>query len=242
MKVKVVTKYPIPGILPKNKCIQGEMELDLNKNEIIHCMQFGNVFDEDGNILDRLSLKNIDKPIKPRGMIKPIVFTVTPPEDVEIKVEPGYHEPISEPKLPKQGVVGAPISIKGKETTESVEVIKKDFVKDYTLKVVSCVKEDNFYVLEVEFCTGVGKIGGNMYGLFSNVDGSKRPYVLEYKNGDTWQKFNNKFSNFDVLANGDKFVFRFIPATDKGVFKYKLVIKEVNNELVTLKDEIDLEK
>ena len=58
MKVKVNPQRPIPGILPKNKWIDHEMECDLNKSEIMRCMQFGTVYDMEGVVIDTKYLQS----------------------------------------------------------------------------------------------------------------------------------------------------------------------------------------
>ena len=65
IKVKVYPKdlKSIPDILPFNKLLHGEpKELDLNKNEIIRCMNFGDVYDlttGDEVLIDEISFKEI---------------------------------------------------------------------------------------------------------------------------------------------------------------------------------------
>lgn len=66
-KVKVYPKdlKAIPDIMPFNKLIQGDpVELELNKNEIIRCMNFGDVFDMtsgDEVLIDELSVKELEE-------------------------------------------------------------------------------------------------------------------------------------------------------------------------------------
>lgn len=52
-KVKIIPKQPrfISDILQLPARIDEEMELELNVREIVRCMQFGNVFDEEDNLL-----------------------------------------------------------------------------------------------------------------------------------------------------------------------------------------------
>ena len=52
-KVKIIPKQPrfISDILQLPARIDEEMKLELNVREIVRCMQFGNVFDEEGNLL-----------------------------------------------------------------------------------------------------------------------------------------------------------------------------------------------
>ena len=72
MLVKVIPQRPILGILPKNKWISDEMELDLNKREITHCMQFGSVYIGDVLVTD-LNI-NLFYPAIIKVNNKPVVF------------------------------------------------------------------------------------------------------------------------------------------------------------------------
>lgn len=236
MLVKVIPVKPIPGILPKNKYIDCEMILDLNKNEIIHCMQYGNVYDENETLIDAISIHKktvtIQK-IKPVETIKinkiePIIVKEVPEvatielvatENNEEVVIDSKSEPITDPIF-----------------TYVEEVIEEDKEESYfKLEEVSCVKEDNYVILETQMNTN-SKLEGNLYGLLSITSGS-RP-VIEYKVNNEWTKINNKFSNFNSIENGDKFVFRFTPKNENE-FSYKIVIKEANEVLVKLEEKIN---
>ena len=65
IKVKVYPKdlKSIPDILPFNKLLHGEpKELELNKSEILRCMNFGDVYDlttGDEVLIDEISFKEI---------------------------------------------------------------------------------------------------------------------------------------------------------------------------------------
>ena len=83
MKVKVIPQRPISGILPKNKWIDQEMECDLNKAEIMRCMQFGSVYDMSGRVIDTKYLQEIPNMLIER-CIEPIVATSYDPEDIVI--------------------------------------------------------------------------------------------------------------------------------------------------------------
>lgn len=217
MRVKVVPIYPIRGVLPKNKCIDVEMELDLNKSEILCCMQSANVYDENGNILDRSSLNKIDF-----NKVK-----IAKPEEKIIN---------NIPKMPRQATVGTPILPRDNNNQN-----KKISTEYYHLSS-KYSKEENYYILEVTFhidYEGVDKVSGNVYGLFNLINGTKRPNILEYKANDNWSKFNAKFANFDVLTDGDKFVFRLTPNTNSQEFNYKITLKDGSNELVSLTDKIN---
>lgn len=240
MIVKVVPMRPIPGILPKNKWIDSEMELDLNKNEIVRCMQFGNVYDMNGNVINQEYISGLDMgssitflpklgntiavgvgkqlthPDTPA--VEPVIVKEKPVEPVIIKEEPVKVESV---EIPVE-----------EHLEQGLDFTNEEFVKDYTIEIVSCKKEEEYIYLETEFKTSVGKIGGNMYGLFTITSGT-RP-SMEFMNNDNWVKFNNKFADYDVIANGDKFVFRFLPK-NKSVIGYRLVIKEKNNNEVLAK-------
>lgn len=218
MKVKVVPKKPIPGILPKNKWIDSEMELDLNKNEILRCINFGVVYDEDNNVIDNSYLSNYDKNTCKK------VFTDF--------INNNTKEPVLTDK---------PVDIKTVETVnvkaeEKEEKIKEEISID--LKLVSARKEEEYIIIETELVTNT-KLEKDMYGLFTILSGS-RP-MMEYKNNDEWIKFSNKFNNFSELENGDKFVFRFIPKNNSNI-KYRISIKEANEVLVKFEDQINIEE
>lgn len=221
MNVKVVPVQPIRGILPKNKMIMDEMILDLNKSEISYCMQFGNVYDENGNIMDRSSLKNIDT----KKVIKQSEFT-----------KKTNATPV---KLPMQGVVGAPIHLRENKIKEQYVPTNMfyNLVPEYHI-------EDNFYILEITFKTNDSYFNkDSLYGVFNFIKGTKRPIKIEYKVKDNWNEFHgNKFADLDSLNNGDKFIFRFIPNPNNTEFNYKMSIKEDknNNEISSITDSIKI--
>lgn len=102
MKVTVVPIRAIRGVLPHNKQILEKMELDLNKKEIIYCMQNGNVYDENGKVIDMRILntmsfdkkpieeKKVSEPVTPPIIIEP--ETVFEGEIYEIKINSIYRE------------------------------------------------------------------------------------------------------------------------------------------------------
>lgn len=235
MLVKVIPIRPIPGILPKNKWIDSEMTLDLNKNEIIHCMQFGNVYDENGDIIDAISVHKTDfdririiKPIKLEPVIIKEVPEMTLPELVEEQVIMGpisIEESIVEPVLE---VMPESITVE----IEDEEIKEESYFK---LEVVSCVKEDNYIILTTQMNTN-SKLEGKLYGLF-NITSGTRP-TIEFNTLSGWTKFNNKFADFETILNGDKLVFRFTPKNDNE-FSYKILIKQANEVLVSLEEKIN---
>lgn len=221
MKVTVIPKRPIPGILPKNKWIDTKMELDLNVTEIKRCMQFGIVCDEEGNVIDELRLLNpitVKKPIIPemKVIIPPVVI-----DKKEVKVETP-NEPI---------FIGSPVVVDAPITNKEVEVEYLTSIKE-----VSCIKEDNYIILELEFNTK-NKLE-NVSAFFKVNSGSKVEYKSE---NDKWVKFNHKFSSFEELKDGTKFVFRFIP-NHKSLLKYSISIiqeKETEDGVITTSTDLN---
>lgn len=222
MKVVVIPQRPIPGILPKNKWIDAKMVLDLNKNEIKHCMQFGNVYDESGKLIDAMNIKNIP------DMIKSTDKVVSEPE-----------KKIETPEV-TLSEVSKPVIIEEKPVSEEIEVpVEKPVVKEvepemrayYELEVESCVKEDDYIVVTTAMVTN-SKLEGNLYGLFNLISGPK-PTSIEYKSGDNWVKFGSKFANFESISNGDTLSFRFVPKNENE-FAFRILIKEANTELAKL--------
>lgn len=210
MVVKVIPMYPIPGILPKNKYIDVEMTLDLNKAEMIHCMQYGNLYDVDGNIIDRYYLNKMnDKYIVKSQTIKEIV------KDVNLNI------PIQETLEKEKNIIENIIEQPKKESESFVKNIKPE----YKINILSITKGD-YITLETEFITNAEKLVGNLYGLLDIYQGPK-PTIIEYKSGENWIRFAKKFSNFEELSNGDKFIFRIIPKNNE-LFKFNLSIKEKN--------------
>ena len=59
-KVKIIPKQPrfISDILKLQARIDEQMELELNVREIVRCMQFGNVFDEEDNLITHVNFAN----------------------------------------------------------------------------------------------------------------------------------------------------------------------------------------
>lgn len=235
MKVKVVPKRPISGILPKNKWIDTEMELDLNKIEIARCMQFGSVYDMSGNIIDDKYVASLN-PMGKKPYIKPLIVfdsnvhidtKVSEPEDIKSKTTVLTEEPIvidMGGKLPEEPVI----------VNEAV-VEKEEVVSE--LELLSCKKEDDYILLEVQF-NSTDKLE-NVYGLF-NVTSGSRP-VMEYKKEENWIKFSNKFNQFSELNDGDKLVFRFVPKNESPI-KYKISIKEGNNLICSIEEKINPEE
>lgn len=237
MLVKVVPIRPIYGILPKNKWIDTEIVLDLNKNEIVHCMQFGNVYDEDGKLIDAISVHQKAK-VNPKTKAVEIIETVAV-EPVIIKevpevatVELTVTENVEEMAIEaEQEPISEPVAV----YTEVAVEEEKEEPKYFNLEVASCVKEDEYIILTTQMNTN-SKLEGNLYGLF-NVTSGTRP-VIEYKSNDQWVKINNKFANFNKIESGDKFVFRFLPKNENE-FSYKIVIKEANEVLTKLEEKIN---
>ena len=207
MKVKVVPKRPIPGILPKNKWIDKEMELDLNVQEIKYCMGFGVIY-HDNELVDEVNIYKIDQPKKQIPVAE--VIPEAPKAPVMRGPIVGYR--ISQPIKPE--VVKLDEEVK-EESIKPVEIIN-------SLKQVSCVKEENYTILEFEFNTTGEKVGNDLEGRFNINAGSK----VEYKSvNDKWVKFNSKFATLNELEDGTKFVFRFTP-NHKSLLKYVLSIKD----------------
>lgn len=249
MKVKVIPKKPIPGILPKNKWIDTEMELDLNKKEIMHCMQFGIVYDESGNMIDSFSIKKV--PVNIIKVEKPIIqkVSITNIEPIITKVkEIGEEEKVVEVLDAETTTVsiGEPITIdmSNEKVPEVIttgpiefepveEVIEESFCN---LDIVSCIKENEYIILETQLSTNT-KLEGNLYGLFLIISGD-RPSSLEFNVGNEWFKFNNKFANFTYIENNSTFLFRFIPKNENE-FGFKILIKESNVELAKLESKIN---
>ena len=217
MNVKVVPKRHIPGILPKNKWIDVEMELDLNESEIRRCMQYGIVYYNDEPIKD-LNFSNLcENKYKPSCKVE--IVNETKIDDVPFTVITPVFKQISEPVL-----VAEP---------NEIEVINE-------LKEISCVREDNNYIiLELQFNTNSLFNLENVIGMFKINSGSK----VEYKcDSDKWLKFNHKFNTFTELGDDAKFVFRFNPS-HKSLLKYHLTLKQEkdNGIEVSLDGTIDQE-
>lgn len=246
MKVTVVPKRPIPAILPKNKWIDSKMELDLNKNEIKHCMQYGDVYNEDGVLMDELNIKKVsdefltevakvvlgEKSIPDMGYLdgSTIIKTsdlkledlprVTAEDFKAVTVEEFNH--IVDPIINEE-------KLENVEDEEELETIYYALKPHYS-------KEDNYIILEVEMETN-SKLEGNLYGLFSIISGPK-PVPFEYKTETGWVKFNNKFTNFDKLENGDKLIFRLTPKNENE-FTYRILIREGSTDLVKLEEKVN---
>lgn len=233
MNVRVVPKRPIPGILPKNKWIDVEMELDLNESEIRRCMQYGVVYYNDEPI------KDLNLCILSENKYKPAIETVEILEE-EISEEDESHITIITPvfkQMPEPVLVTEPNIVE--EIVESVLVAEPNEIEVISeLKEVSCVREDNNYIiLELQFNTNINH--ENIMGMFKINSGSK----VEYKSdSDKWVKFNHKFNTFTELENDTKFVFRFNPS-HKSLLKYNLTLKQEkeNGIEVSLDGTIDQE-
>ena len=225
MKVKVIPVRPIPGILPKNKWIDMEMDLDLNKNEIVHCMQFGNVYDEDGKIIDAISVHKSDF-MKPKmKAVETIEAALAKPAIIEVNPINPLPESIRTEEVVEEQVL--------EEIEEVIETATE--VPVFKLEEVSCVKEENYIILETQLKTN-SKLEGNLYGLFSITSGPKP--VVEVKVNDGWSKFGNKFADFNSMEDGTKLVFRFLPKNENE-FSYRLSIKEANEILVKLEGKVN---
>lgn len=218
MKVKVVPERPIPGILPKNKWIDVPMELDLNKNEIIRCMNYGTVY-KDGNPVDKIS-------------------TIFPNKNNSYIASDLLQQLFDHPT--EKAVIDHVIDTKviDDDKSESIEIMNIM----QSLDLVSFQKDNEYIILECQFNTNSiqGGLNGKLYGLF-NITSGNRPSVLEYKNNDQWVKFNSKFTDLSSIKDGHKFIFRFIPK-DESTIEFKILIKEGNKLLVKLEDKLDPNK
>lgn len=223
MIVKVIPKRPIPGVLPKNKWIDIEMELDLNVMEIRRCMQHGNVY-YDGEIINESKLAilatGIIKPEKKIELYEPVVNTMDIVEleddkpkkdDSPITIITPVFKQISEPNIVEE--MQEPVLV---EYSNEIETINE-------LKEVSCVRDENNYIiLELQFNTNSLINLENVTGMFKVNSGSR----VEYKSdSDKWVKFNNRFNTFNELENNTKFIFRFNPS-HKSLLKYHLTLKQ----------------
>lgn len=208
MRVRVVPSRPISGILPKNKWLDTEMELELNKNEIIRCMQFGSVYNMDGELIKEVPsyTTNYTAPLVQQ---KPLLINT----DLE-ELSKSTPEDNSDEDILKQ--------------VPQVEIVN-------ALKVLSASKEDDYVFLTAQFETNGEGFEGNLYGLLNFV-GQNKP-VVEFKQDDNWVKFGSKFSNFSSLKNEDKFEFRLTPKSEDEI-KFKLLVKEGNKVLLQLEDVI----
>ena len=234
MLVKVVPIRPIPGILPKNKWIDDEIILDLNKNEIVHCMNYGNVYDEDGNIIDAISVHK-----KAINQNKPKAVEVIKPVEVEPVIVKEVPEIII-PEPVKEVAIMGPITVIPVEEEPVIEPVIEESVEEpyFKLEMISCVKEDDHIILETQMNTN-SKLEGSLYGLF-NVTSGTRPMV-EFKTASGWNKVNNKFADFNEILNEDKLTFRLTPKNENE-FAYKILIKHASEVLVSLEEKINPEK
>lgn len=253
MKVVIIPKKPIPGILPKNKWIDSKMVLDLNKNEIKHCMQFGNVYDESGNLIDAISIKNISDRKSTEKVVSesntenkiPEKPSAEPLEKQNIQKEPvkeeiKEEEPVVEPAVVEEPVIEEePVEDPVPEEEPVIEEEVDTEAPYYNLQVLSCNKEDEYIVLTAMMDTN-DKLEGNLYGLFNVIAGAK-PTSIEYKNADNWVKFGSKFASFESISNGDTYTFRFIPK-DGSEFAFRILIKEGNNEVSKLEAKLNPSK
>lgn len=233
MIVIVDPQRPIPGILEKNKFISEKTKLDLNRNEIIRCMNFGSVYDENMNILDENSLNKIElhnsiKNIQTKN--KFIISSEKKEDDNLLRVV--------QRAMTDYIVKDMDQKIFNDIEKENSNYTKQDIKREYSLNIVSCEKVENAYIVTIQFNSSDETIDGNMYGLF-NVIGS-RPSSLEYKVGNDFVKFNNKFANFSTLTNCDTFVFRVVPRNNSNI-KFKVSIKENNEVLASVEDIITIQ-
>lgn len=231
MIVRVIPKRPIPGILPKNKWIDTEMILDLNKAEISYCMQYGTVRDERSNLIDDISVKSIPTSI---------ISSKVEPKKVVIKEETPITTVYSEDKpiiidMSKEPIPEVAFINESEEEIIEEETVIED-IPYYNLKIVSLAKEDDYIILETELDTN-SKLEGNLYGLFT-VSSGPRPVSVEFEVGEEWFKFGSKFANFTSIENGAKYTFRIVPKSENEI-TFRIVIKEANNELVKLEEKIN---
>ena len=237
MKVLVIPKKPIPGILPKNKWIDTKMVLDLNKNEIKHCMQFGSVYDENNKLIDSISIKNIPDTISKEKSIeiKEVIINSNTENSIEFNEKQKEDE---NPNTKNLKEVSNPEEKKEVEHTELEENhVEEDIVQEpYFNLVATYSPEDEYIILSAKMNTN-SKLEGNLYGLFSITSGVK-PSLIEYKSKDNWVKFSTKFSNFDEVENEDEFIFRIIPNGEEE-FAFRILIKETNVELVKLEGKVN---
>ena len=246
MKVLVVPKRSIPGILPNNKWINGEMVLDLNKTEIRHCMCHGYVYDEHGNYIDERYLDNIDKLVSTPKVT--VVKEENPlPEVAVITSDTTESEPLiidmskeDIPEVVTTGIIGHEIIEETpavEEVAYAIEEIKEEVKEElyYNLEVASISKVDEYIILVVEMNSNA-KLEGNLYGLFTITSGA-RPSV-EFNVGNEWFKFNSKFADFTCIENEAKFIFRFIPRNENP-FAYRILIKEASEVLTKLEGTIN---
>ena len=253
MKVKVVPKKPIPGILPKNKWIDVEMVLDLNKKEIAHCMQFGNVYDEYGNLIDSVRIKSMSSNniiVKSVSRVNDVVTTSISEgeEPIIIKLEP---QQIEEPvnllsPLKVEPVTEIEVSEHIAEEELTTEIVEDSIVEEeieeaeedkyFYLEEVNCVRENEYILLTTKVVSNY-ELKGNLYGLFTIASGT-RPSSIEFDNSTAWIRFSTKFANFDTIRNGAKFTFRII-VKDETEFGYRILIKEGSEELVKFEGKVN---
>lgn len=235
MKVTVVPSRPIPGILPKNKWIDTKMELDLNKNEIKHCMQYGNVYDKSGKLIDTMNIQNLfNKKVYKKLVLKietPVVINeninlVSEKDDTNVSLNQTSEEVLEineeEPVVIETEEKEAEVA--DKQVTENIEIYNN-------LKLISYKKENEYIVVETQMDSN-STLEGDLYGLFLVTSGPKPSYI-EYFSDEKWIKFNNKFSNLDTVNNEDKFIFRFIPRNDNQL-SIRITIKEASEILSKL--------
>lgn len=229
MKVTVDPYRPISGILPKNKLISETMELDLNRNEIIRCTQFGTVYDEEMNIIDTNNIDKLFMSSNKKELLNHIETLHTIQNNINVPNKQEY----------------VPINVIEEQTPiNTEEPMVLDFPKDtvfYAINEQQWEKDGNHIILPFEFkilSEKFNKIGGNLYGVLSFT--GSRPNQLEYRINDNWVKFNNKFANFSELKDGDEFIFRFIPKNNSTNIKYKISIKDGNSIIIEQSGEINL--
>lgn len=249
MKVTVDPQRPIPGILLKNKLITEKVSLDLNRNEILRCMQYGTVYDEYGNAIDIRSLNKLELHNHIRNITGIAGTTISAGKTkicntTEIVGEK-YTTNIKEFNI--NGINSSNEDNKPafKKIEEPMHIdlvpVKSDISKpDFCLDVISCKKEDKYIeiILKLKALKDIKSKDGNLYGLFTII--GKRPSILEYKlDNDNWIKFNNKFNSFNTINDGDEFIFRLIPKDNSNI-KFKVNIKESNCIIAEVESEINI--
>lgn len=210
MKVKVIPMRPIPGILPKNKWIDTEIELDLNVMEIRRCMQYGSVYYEN-EIMDNTKLCLFNNDETKLSSVK-----IELPQRIITTETKGVLE------IDEKEVTSLKSDQPSKSFIENNQSDETEIDNELKIKELSCIREDNYIILELQFNTNSLFNLDNVNGTFKVNSGSK----IEYKSdSDKWVKFNYKFNTFEQLENDTKFIFRFIP-NHKSLLKYHLILKQ----------------
>ena len=95
IKVKVYPKNfkAIPDVLPFNKLLQGDpVELELDKKEILRCMNFGDVYDMTSGeevLIDEVAFKAIEEFIDDEASEEEAVVDNSTSEQIEENTEKG---------------------------------------------------------------------------------------------------------------------------------------------------------